>query len=97
MIYDNCDKFGLDGKPVIGIKFDDKKATIKDLLEINEKQYQLLGILFANHPILKIKSKYKDMKIKALKEIDNDDKNSFFRTIFMLVYIREIVFFKGKK
>ena len=96
-IYDNCDKFGLDGKPVIDIKFDDRKATNEELLKINEKQYQLLGISFADHPIVKIKSKFKDMKIHTLKQIDNDDKNSFFRTICMIVGIREITDSKGKK
>ena len=97
MIYENCDKFGLDGKPVISIKFYDKKPTNEEILEINEKQYQLLGISFTDHPIVKIKSKFNDMKIHTLKQIDNDDKNLFFRTVCMIVNIREIIDAKGKK
>ena len=97
VIYENCDKFGLDGKPVISIKFYDKKPTNEEILEINEKQYQLLGISFTDHPIVKIKSKFNDMKIHTLKQIDNDDKNLFFRTVCMIVNIREIIDAKGKK
>lgn len=97
VIYDNCDTIGLDGKPVISMAFNNAKPTNEDLLAINEKQYQLLGISFAEHPIVKIKAQYKDLKIQTLKEIANDNKQSFFRTICIIVGIREITDSKGHK
>lgn len=97
VIYDNCDTIGLDGKPVISMTFNNAKPTNEDLLAINEKQYQLLGISFAEHPIVKIKAQYKDLKIQTLKEIANDNKQSFFRTICIIVGIREITDSKGHK
>ena len=97
VIYDNCDTIGLDGKPVVSMLFNNAKPTNKDILAINEKQYQLLGISFAEHPIIKIKAQYKDLKIQTLKEIANDNKNTFFRTICIIVGIREITDSKGRK
>ena len=97
VIYDNCDKIGLDGKPIISMKFNDSKPTNDDIFAINQKQYQLLGISFVDHPIIKIKSKFNDLKIHTLKQITNDNKNSFFRTICMVVGIREITDRTGKK
>lgn len=77
--------------------FNNAKPTNRDILAINEKQYQLLGISFAEHPIIKIKAQYKDLKIQTLKEIANDNENTFFRTICIIVGIREIIDSKGRK
>lgn len=97
VIYDSCDTIGLDGKPVISMAFNNAKPTSEDILAINEKQYQLLSISFAEHPIIKIKAQYKNLKIQTLKEIANDNENTFFRTICIITGIREITDSKRHK
>ena len=97
VIYDSCDTIGLDGKPVIYMIFNNAKPTNEDILAINERQYQLLGVSFAEHPIIKIKAQYKNLKIQTLKEIANDNENTFFRTICIIAGIREITDSKGHK
>jgi hypothetical protein len=44
VIYDNCDKIGLDGKPVIAMNFNNNKPSEADLIELNNRQYELLGM-----------------------------------------------------
>ena len=99
VIYDNCDKIGLDGKPVIAMNFNNNKPSETDLIELNNRQYELLGISFKEHPLVKIRSKYKDsgFELFSIKEIFEDDKNSFFHVLCVITDVRETTDSKGKK
>ena len=99
VIYDNCDKIGLNGKPVIAMNFNNNKPSEADLIELNNRQYELLGISFKEHPLVQVRSKYKDsgFELFSIKEIFDDSKNSFFHVLCVITDVRETTDSKGKK
>ena len=99
VIYDNCDKIGLDGKPVIAMNFNNNKPSEADLIELNNRQYELLGISFKEHPLVQVRLKYKDsgFELFKIKDIFDDSKNSFFHVLCVITDVRETTDSKGKK
>jgi DNA polymerase III alpha subunit len=81
------------------MNFNNNKPSEADLIELNNRQYELLGMSFKEHPLVQVRSKYKDsgFELFSIKEIFDDSKNSFFHILCVITDVRETTDSKGKK
>lgn len=97
-IYDNVDNILPNGKCVTKININNDQPQPKDLEELNRKQFELTGLSFVEHPIIKIKKSYKGEinDLVSLNDLFKSNDNNYYHVMVLVNNVRRITDKNGR-